>query len=223
MDWIVDSYNRGETLANSEEFRRASGWQQQQLLGQVFVSNALLKDSFADVHASIDDIEDPQLRAFVLQVDPDPGAITYALTRDGASLFHELHVPKNLLSLMSASALVSQQTAKMRSNESAAMSALYTLYGREVEFKTKNGRFGSEDELDNETRSRRGGPRYPQLKAEGYDIRFTVSGDKFEATATPAGYPKQGRRSYYIDQTGVMRGGDIGGKAATAESDPINY
>jgi hypothetical protein len=60
-------------------------------------------------------------------------------------------------------------------------------------------------------------------KVEGYNLALTYSGDKFEIIATPNGYPKQGRRSFYVDQTGIMRGGDLGGKPASAESDPVSY
>ncbi|MDT7540450.1 MAG: hypothetical protein QOE33_354 [Acidobacteriota bacterium] len=227
LDWIIDSYNRGETLANSDEFRRASGWQQRQLLGQVFVSNALLKETFRDVHASVDDIDDPALRSYIARLDPNPGAITYSLMKDGASLFHELHVPKNLLALMSASSIVAQQTAKQRTNELMAMSMLSQLVSGEQSMKEKRGSYVPLEEVPwafatvsrNGVRAQR--PRVP--KVDGYDLVLTYSGDKFEINATPNGYPKQGRRSFYVDQTGIVRGGDNGGKPANAESDPVGY
>jgi hypothetical protein len=213
LDWIIDSYNRGETLANSDEFRRASGWQQRQLLGQVFVSNALLKETFGDVHASVDDIEDATLRSYIARLDPNPGAITYALTKDGASLFHELHVPKNLLALMSASSIVAQQTATRRNNEISAMSMLSQLADGEHRMKEKGGSYVPLEEVPwafltvshDGVRPQR--PRVP--KVEGYNLAN--------------GYPKQGRRSFYVDQTGIVRGGDLGGKPANAESDPVSY
>jgi hypothetical protein len=225
LDWIVDSYNRGETLANSEEFRRASGWQQRQLLGQAYVSNALLADAFGDVRASADDLDDAALRGYVSRLDPNPGAITYSLQRDGASLFHELHVPKNLLALMSVSPVVAQQTAKMRGNEAKAMSAIQILAMKEAEYKEGNGRYATLEEMKSKPTLMaigRRGEAFNFYMAEGYDIRLDASGDKFEITATPNGYPKQGRRSFYVDQTGVLRGGDTGGKPATSESDPVN-
>lgn len=223
LDWIIDSYNRGETLANSDEFRRASAWQERQLLGQVFVSNSVLKDSFGDAREHTDDIEDPNLRNYLASLDPNPGAITYSLNRDGASLFHELHVPKNLLALISASSIVARQTSTMRSNEGQASYRLSEIADAESSYKEKNNRYATLAELEAGTKRERADGRERSLfKTEGYEIKLTVSGDKFEATATPTGYPKQGRRSFYIDQTGVLRGGDTGGKPATVESDPVN-
>jgi hypothetical protein len=224
MDWIIDSYNRGETLANSEEFRRVAGWQQRQLLGHAFVSNALLAEMFRDVHTSVDDIDDPALRDYIARLDPNPGAITYSLTKDGANLFHELHVPKNLLALMSVSSLVAQQTATLRRNELRAMSSMSVAAQWEKDYKEKNGRYATLEEMNaSMTRVRVSGRGFSFFKVEGYDIKLNAAGDTFEATATPTGYPKQGRRSFYVDQTGVVRGGDTGGKPANAANDPVSY
>lgn len=43
---------------------------------------------------------------------------------------------------------------------------------------------------------------------------------KFHLTATPRRYPKSGRRSFYIDQTGGLRGADKNGAPAT-NTDPL--
>lgn len=43
---------------------------------------------------------------------------------------------------------------------------------------------------------------------------------KFKLTATPRSYPKTGRRSFYIDETGDMRGANKMGAAANAD-DPV--
>jgi hypothetical protein len=47
-----------------------------------------------------------------------------------------------------------------------------------------------------------------------------TSPPKFSLKATPQSYPKAGRRSFYIDETGEMRGADKEGAAADA-TDPI--
>jgi hypothetical protein len=224
--WVADAYNRRETLANSEEFRRAAGWQERQLLGQVYVSNAILKEMFADVHKSAEDVDDQVLRAYLMRLDPNPGAVTHSLTKDGSSLFHELHVPKNLLALWSASSVVAEKTAEQRRNEQRAQFTAQIIASKEREFKEANGRYATLDELKAKPVqfvSGRGTEAFAFYQAEGYDVRLTASGDKFEATLTPTGYPKKGRRSFYIDQTDKLRGGDLGGKPATAETDPISY
>ncbi len=126
------------------------------------------------------------------------------------------YVPLNLISLFTASGVVSQKLAGMRSNESIARWKMEMIANAQAAHKMNAGRFGSLEELkaaghlNEEDES---------LEATGYKIKFSVSGDTYEATATPTGYPRQGRRSFYVDQTGTLRGGDTGGKPASA-SDP---
>jgi hypothetical protein len=50
----------------------------------------------------------------------------------------------------------------------------------------------------------------------GYNFQLTASRDQFEATASPVEYGRTGRRSFFVDQTGVVRGDDHGGGPANA-------
>jgi hypothetical protein len=50
--------------------------------------------------------------------------------------------------------------------------------------------------------------------------RTTTTPERFYVTATPRLYPKSGRTSFFIDESGEMRGADKNGAAATV-SDPI--
>ena len=217
MRRIAEAYNNGETLANSERYRDATRWQEKQTVGQVYVSSAMLKSMFEDVSKAVNDIEDEGTRAYLLRLDPEPGAITHSATRESNGLMHELHLPKNFLSLLTASALIGEQLASLRSNEGQAQWKLRTIHQFEDEYKESNKRYGTLEELKAAGHFKdEGGP----LEMEGYEFKLSVSGDKFEATATPKAYPKLGRRSFYIDQTGNLRGGDTGGKPASA-SDPV--
>lgn len=231
MRWVVEAYNRRETLANSDEFR-AAAWQPRPLLGQIYLSNALLKEMFGEVFHSAEDIRDERVRALIARTDPNPGAITHALTRDADGLLHELHIPKNLLSLISAGELASKELAPMRANESRAMFALYNIARMQDEHKKSNGRYATRAELENAARKKlksqdsEGTDEFfaaSSLELEGYEIRIAVSGDKFEATATPTLYRGTGRRSFFIDETKVLRGADLGGRPASASTDPVNY
>lgn len=56
-------------------------------------------------------------------------------------------------------------------------------------------------------------------KLAGYRFDVRVKANGFEATAVPVKYAVTGRRSFYIDESRVMRGADRGGDPATA-SDP---
>jgi hypothetical protein len=220
MKRVVAAYNEGRTLGRSRHYRDPADWQPRQLIGQGYVSSALLKDMFGDALKSTDDIDDEKLRSYLVGLDPEPGAITLAATRDAAGLMHELHVPKNLLNLWSASALVEEKLRQVRTNEGHALGQLYTISHAQRMFKDNEGRYGTFEEL------RRANPdmlaHLESLTAEGYEIKLTASGDVFEMTATPTGYPKQGRRSFYIDQTGKLRGGDLGGRPASSSSDLLD-
>ena len=223
MGHVVDSYNAGRTLSATDEYRDPTGWQPKQGLGQAYVSNALTKELVGDVRADAELVDDEGLRGLVARLDPNPGAVTLAATKDGG-LMYELHVPKNLLSLWSASGIISQQLAPMRAHESMAGYELRRLAGMQNEFKEKQGRYASLDELKavmvKEEPEGPGGLAAYESRVEGYEIKVSAYGDRFEATATPTGYPKQGRRSFFIDQTNVLRGADTGGRPATATTEP---
>ena len=225
MRQVVDAYNDGRTLGQSRAYREPADWQPRQLIGQAYVSSALLAGMFGDVHASLADIDDEALRGYLSRLDAEPGAITLAASKDAGGLTHELHVPKNLLTLWAASSLVSQKLAGMRANESHAVFTMYSITQMQREYKKAHGRYASLDELRRETE--KGGAKdftaAVEFDLEGYEIKLTAAGDTFEATATPTGYPKQGRRSFHIDQTGTLRGGDLNGRLATAASDPVSY
>lgn len=217
MRRITDAYNNGETLANSERFRGSTGWQSKQAVGQVYVSNAMLKNMFEDVSKAIDDIDDEAIRAYLIRLDPEPGSITHSATRESNGLMHEIHLPKNVLSLITASDLISVKLSALRSSESTAQWKLRMLRDAQNEYKQSTGHYGTLEEL---TAAGHLNEESGSLIMEGYEVKMSVSGDKFEATATPKAYPKLGRRSFYIDSTSELRGGDTGGKPASP-SDPI--
>jgi hypothetical protein len=220
MRRLTDAYNKGETLANSERFRDSTSWQPKQGIGQVYVSNAMLKNIFEDVTKAMDDIDDEATRAYLRRLDPEPGAITHSATRESNGLMHEIHLPKNLLSIYTASEIINQRLSTLRSNESTARWKLQMILNTQNEYKQSTGRYGSLEELKAAGHFKE---EYETLEAPGYEIKLSVSGDKFELTATPTGYPKQGRRSFYLDQSGDLRGGDTGGKPASASEPVVDY
>ncbi|HZH89132.1 MAG TPA: hypothetical protein VEX70_00795 [Pyrinomonadaceae bacterium] len=225
MRRVIDAYNNGETLANNAPFRDSTRWQSGQAIGQVYIANAMLKGMFGEVTRSAEDVDDPAIRAYLMRLDPEPGAVTHRATRESNGLMHELRVPKNLLSLLTASSLVGQKLSTMRNNEFMAQWKLNLIHRAQEKHKEKTGRYGTLEELlaggyieDHLQIRSDSNEDYKPLETEGYAIKVSASGDKFEATATPTGYPKLGRRSYYVDQTGSIRGGDTGGKPASVSA-----
>lgn len=220
MRRIIEAYNNGETLANSERFRDSTHWQSKQAVGQIYVANAMLKNMFEDVTKAVDDIDDEAIRAFLIGLNPDPGALTHSATRESNGLLHEIHLPKNLLSMLAASDLISQKLSTLRSNESMAQWKLRMIHNAESEYKENAGRYGTLAELKAAGHL---SAEHETLEMDGYDFKVSVSGDKFEATATPKAYPKLGRRSFYLDPAGELRGGDTGGKPASATDPFIDF
>jgi hypothetical protein len=129
---------------------------------------------------------------------------------------HELHLPRNLLLWMIGSTLVAAEALPLRS-DAAAQSLLRTIHSAEMTFQatTGNGRYGNLSELVSEELINN-----EALNQSGYRIEVLASADKFEATAVPLEYHVTGTLSYFIDESGVMRGGDHGGAPATAADDP---
>ncbi len=110
-------------------------------------------------------------------------------------------------------------------NERFVVQALVTISAAEATYSATsgNGNYGSlavlleANFIDSVLAS---GDKY------GYSFALFVTGRtattpaRFYATATPRRYPKSGRRSFFIDESGEMRGADKNGAAATV-SDPI--
>lgn len=59
------------------------------------------------------------------------------------------------------------------------------------------------------------------LEKYGYRIEVSASPDKFQITAVPVEYGTTGKLSFFIDESQILRGGDHGGGAATADDQPI--
>jgi len=133
------------------------------------------------------------------------------------------------MGMVAAIAIPNLLASRRAANEGAAQSSLRTLHAAEATYQATKGagNFGSLSEL----------------AAEGLiDSRLatgTKSGYKFtvELTTNETNYPGftvvgvpmtyggvegSGVRSFYIDETGVIRGGDKFGRAATKEDLPLN-
>src|SRR5688572_314377 len=208
--WAVDSYVDNNTLASNGKFRSATRWQGRQLQGQVFV-NADLVERFVFMGKN-----KPQAAAPDNQpVEP----LTYMLSNEGLGPIHEAHVPRSFVQMVVAGMTTKANESPISTNESIARNMLRIIAVAQITFrKTKgDGRYGSLDEL-----SAGGFITKDLLERYGYRIELSVLSNRFEVTATPVEYGKTGKRSFYIDDSGILRGGDHGGGAATPSDQPIN-
>lgn len=208
--WAVDSYVGNNTLSSNSKFRSATRWQGRQLQGQIFV-NADLVERFVFTGKN-----KPQAAAPDNQpVEP----LTYMLSNEGLGPIHEVHVPRSFVQMVVAGMTSKANESPITTNESIARNVLRSIASAQATFrKTKgDGRYGSLDELSAE-----GLITKDLVERYGYRIDLSVLSNRFEVTATPVEYGKTGKRSFYIDESGILRGGDHGGGAATLSDKQIN-
>lgn len=211
---VADAYANQQTLAQSQSFRNAVGWQPQQSLAQLYISKSLMESMLSETRRWLDPA-DVKTQETLAQLNITPAALTYNASPDAGGYLHELHLPKNLVKLLVASETLSSKRSPVLNNEIAAIRMLTMLDEAQEIYKAREGK-GSYATLE-------------QLKKRGYSfqndhyrIELTASGDKYEATATPIHYGQSGRRSFFIDESGVIRAADHGGRPASAADKSID-
>jgi hypothetical protein len=221
---FVDTMTQG--LGSNQSFRGATAWQPRQKLGQVYISPKMIETFLAEARKWADP-SDPELEALLARLNFRPTATSYAVTDEGdGRLFHELRLPKSLLTIFSTQQAVFTRQSSRIQNETMAMTYLRTISTFEEGFKSTTGK-GSYASLD-ELMSRFGHPgRWPHLSKDeldkfAYKIEVTLSGTGFYATATPREYGRTSRRSFFIDESGVLRAADRKGEPATADDPPVD-
>ena len=212
---IVDSYLKHETLSSDIHFKNFTRWQPRQLQGQIYISPSLMDGFKAMIQQPGTRMSD-QTRAFLTRLSLTSQPITYALSNEGFGPLHEVHIPKNLVSMAVIGISGETNPPPMVQNERIAMGMMYTIAWAEDEYKTAKGH-GSYCTLDQLIEL--GLVPKDGIANNGYKFELTVSGDKFEVTAVPAEYGKSGTLSLFMDQSRVLRGADRSGASAIA-SDP---
>jgi hypothetical protein len=213
---VVDSFLNHETLSSNSSFRNTVRWQPRQLMGQVYVAPDLVERYFPMAISGAQGQE--ELRKFLYRLSPVVDPVSYSLTNDGLGLMHEVHVPRNMVMLMVAGMAKDAGEPSAVANESIAKGVLRTVVSAEETFKATqdDGRYGSLEEL-----IAAGLIDKSWLHSNGYRLELTASGSKFEAMAMPTEYGKTGLISFFIDDSGVLRGGDHGGGNATVADNPV--
>jgi hypothetical protein len=214
---VVDAFVNHTTLSSNTVFRNSRRWQSSRTAGQVYVSPALM-DGYQDSIRKSSATMDAGLRDFLLGLNPNAEAITYALSDDGMGMRHELRLPKNyiLMTIASVSSMTTNPPPEM--NEGIATGLLQYIASAENQYKSGPGK-GSYASFQQLVDAKVLMPE--QFDKYGYKFDVTASGDQFEAMATPKEYGKTGKRSFFIDKSGVVRGDDHGGAPATAADRPV--
>ena len=217
---VIDANINHQTLSSNSAFRNFRRWQPRQILGEVYVSPALM-EGYQEAIRKQSSSKDEKMRDFLMQLSPTANAISYALTNEGFGEVHELHLPKNLIIAMVAGTTATMAALKEGSpemDEMMAESLLRMIASAESTYQESVGK-GSYGSLDQMIEAKLIGPK-EMFDHYGYKFEVTASGDHFEATAMPVEYGKTGKRSFFVDQTGVVRGDDHGGGPANALDKP---
>jgi hypothetical protein len=100
--------------------------------------------------------------------------------------------------------------------EMLVVSNLKALRTAEETHRARIGSYGTIDEIV------KAGLLNRPADASGYAIRVEVAsgGSSYTVTATPNRYGPDGQRSFFMDESGKVRGADHGGEPATAD-DPL--
>jgi hypothetical protein len=214
---VIDATVNHQTLSSNNAFRNSRRWEPNRTLGQIYVSPALMEAHHEEFRKSAGTV-DATMRDFLLGLDPTASAITYALSNEGLGTQHELHLPKNLIISMVAGISYATKNPPPEANEMIAINALQILANSENNYQ-KGGGKGSYGTIANLTSLH----LLPKdlFDKYGYNFELTITGDQFEAVATPREYGKTGKRSFFVDKSGVVRGDDHGGGPATASDKPI--
>ena len=213
---VVDANEGHQTLSSNTVYRNSKRWQSGRTLGQVYVSPALMEGYHEQIRKEAATLE-PAMRDFLLSLNPKTEAITYALSNDGLGTNHELHLPKNLILTMVAGISSATKNPPPEQNEMVAIGMLQYLANQENAYKAGPGKggYGSLQQLVD-------AKMFPleAFDKYGYKLEATVIGDQFEGVAMPKEYGKTGKRSFFVDKSGVVRGDDHGGGPATIADKP---
>jgi hypothetical protein len=214
---VIDSHINHQTLAANTAFRNFTRWQPREIVGQIYVSPALMESYQRAAHDPSQTIA-AAMRDYLLRLNPEPQALTYALSNEGFGAVHELHLPKSFVLASVAGVASATKEPPPEMNETIAVSLLRMMVSAEASYQSTAGKgsYGSLDKLVAAKLITR-----EPLDKYGYRFELTASGSQFEATATPVEYGKSGRLSYFVDQSGIVRGGDHGGGAASAADKPV--
>jgi hypothetical protein len=129
------------------------------------------------------------------------------------------------VAIIAAIAIPNMLAARLAANEGLAIRSMQTISSAEGMYYTAFAKYGTLDELGAQglidsqiaTGSKNG---------YNFSIELTsneMNGEGFAATATPAEYLRSGRRSFYVDESMIVRAGDNHGAPSTSADAPLEF
>lgn len=125
--------------------------------------------------------------------------------------------------IIAAIAIPNLLAARRAANEGSAIATLRTVSSAEATYQSIFQKFGTLEELASENLI---DPALATGLKNGYrfSLEITKSEDNlegFDLVAVPETYQRSGRRSFFVDESGVIRGGDNQGRPSTEFDRPL--
>ena len=214
---LVDSYRANQTLISDGSFKNYLRWQPRQVLGQVYIAPTAL--DYTSMPADLTGVMNEDFSELLSRLSPYKEPITYALSNEGMGPLHEIRFPKNFVMMFIAGFSTGLKDQPELLNEAYARSALEMIARAQTTYRANkgDGQYATLEQLITE-----GAVTKSMLQDFGYTITVNVSGAGFTVSAVPNEYGKTGKKSFFIDESGVLRGGDHGGGPATIADNPLN-
>ena len=216
MRRVVNAIATNQTLAATKDYHDYMRWQPRQTLAQVYVSGAVIKGIYDGARQSAESLDD-DIKQFFSEFPFVAEPITYSATSDATGPVYELRLPKGFIAMMLAQLNSSERRAQLFRNEHAAMLVLENIKEAQSIYRNEKGRYATIEEL-----MEAGVLEKEGLDGYGYKFDIRVAGGRYEALATPTEYAKTGMRSFYMDESGVLKAGDHGGRPATSADKPLS-
>jgi type II secretory pathway pseudopilin PulG len=130
--------------------------------------------------------------------------------------------------IIAAIAIPNLLAARQAANEGATIRSLRIIHAAESTYQATTGR-GQYGTLTDLQRDALISPDLAREVRSGYRFKVEVfkpsseSPAAFAVMAVPAEYGSSGRRSFFIDETGVIRGEDNHGLEASKSTPPVNF
>jgi hypothetical protein len=215
----VDSFEARQTLASANAYRDAVAWQAKQKIVHLYLSDSVFKGTYAETKKRSGGSTDPVVRALLAQLETaETAPASYEATNEGDVVMHEARLPISLVRTYALTIAVAAKDSHVLINETMAVYALNRIAGAQSSYKDdrKKGRYATLEELIAEELLEK-----TFLENMEYKFELEVAGDKFEVSATPKTYGKSGRRSFFVDNTGTVRGADHRGEPAKTDDPAV--
>lgn len=130
----------------------------------------------------------------------------------------EIMIVVAIIILLAAIAIPNLLRARLNANESAAVGATKTVVSAAISYRSVNNAYpGNLSVLSSAT------PEYIDDvlgggSKQGYDFNLAGSTNTFTVTAWPQTYQTTGVRSFFADESGVIRSTDDGGNATASDT-----